>query len=491
MCPRRPNLSFKFISLVSLAFAAGSSALLNTPAAKADLGEVFGFGSRAGGLAGGSVAGAFDGFATYSNPAGLTALSRRNKRFVFSGGLTYNMPRFDAIDNVIIENDYTSDEPGPIRGNVEVDNYRETFGMVFGAGGVLAPQLWNLSVGAVGFVPVKQLAYMDTGRTFQPEYVLHRSRTQRPQFAAAVAVEPVRHLSFGAGLLSAFTLTSNADVFVQTDAPKPSSMRFAATLKPKLLPYFGVLYTSPLNQEDVTGENTGPATKGLGAKKGAFGLGFVTRVGGSSENEMVLDTSARVLNPLPALPFRFQAESAIYYDPLTLQWGAFWQYTAATRVYASVDYQFWGDFEAPALLITPSPGVNITAGGTPPFAVRNILVPRVAHEWAITPRVILRAGYSFRPSIFDGAPNGASNYLDPSRDIFTLGAGVWIDKLLGQPYPWRLDIHGAYHSMRGIDVSKQPGDERGLGTGARKVGAPGYKADGYVYGAGISMTVEI
>ncbi len=453
---------------------------LSATSAQANVGEAYGFGSRSAALGGATGAWGADGYASYYNPAQLTLQTER--RAVISFGAAYYQPVFNPIDNVVTDNDYVSDKPGPIRGNVSVDEYRPTFGTMLGATLRLMPQWWNLTAGVTGFLPLKHLAYMDTGQTFVPEYVLYRARTQRPQFAFALAVEPLTGFSAGAGVQAAFSLTTTADVFVQTDQPKPSTMRFAATLKPKFMPYLGLMY--------VSNKNDRKSVVGAESEQWAWSTGFVTRLAGSSDNDLSLNTGARVLNPLPALPFRFQALSAIYYDPLTFELSGSLQYLKQARLFLQVDYQVWSAYKAPALTIIPSSGVNITAGGPPAISPRDIIVPRVGHEYQLG-RATLRAGYSYRAGIFRGAPNGAGNYLDPDRDIFTAGLGWRFDHILDFNVPWTADFNGAYHSLREQNIVKTEGNEVGVGSGDRKIGAPGYEADGHVWGVGVSMTVAL
>lgn len=463
-----------FLIILTLA-----SALI--PRAEANIGEAYGFGSRSSALGGATNSFGFDGFAAYYNPAGLTYF--KEQRLSISAGLTYNQPHFSAIDNVVVDNEFVSDATGPVKGNVSVDDYKPTFGTVFGATMRLLPQYWNVSAGLTAFLPLKQLAYIDTGPAYIPEYVMYRARTQRPQFYFALAAEPLEGLSFGAGLNLAFSMTTSADVFVQTNTTRPTTMRFAASLQPQLIPYFGVLYVSSKNVRDA---HAAPDA----TPRWAYTLGSTVRLAGSSDNNMNLKTNARVLNPLPALPLNFAAASAMYYDPMTIDIGGSLQYTNRARVFLQLDYQAWSKFRAPVPAITPGSGISISSGSAAPMSPHDIFIPRIGHEF-YTGFVTWRAGYSYRPSIFSGEPNGSGNYLDPSRDIFTAGTGFRFQKLLDIPQPWNLDLHGTFQLLRTQHIVKTSGNELDEGTGDRKIGAPGYTANGYVWGVGASVSVAM
>ena len=447
--------------------------------ASANIADLYGFGSRNSALAGAGASWGFDGFAAELNPAGLTVA--KEKRILISVAGLYAHPSFKPINGVVVNNSYVSDK-GTETGNVSVDDYRDTVGSTLGVTVRLLPHIWNLSAGLTAYLPLKQIAYVDTGQAFIPEYVLHRARTQRPQVSTAIAVEPLEGFSIGAGMKVAYTLTSKADVFVQTTANKPTTMKFAANLKPKLIPQLGLLYVSKKNNRSE-GDNSF-----VKHSPGAFTLGFVFRAAGSSDGDITLNSNAAVLN-LSAIPLQFQALSSLYYDPMTFQLGGTLQYTERTRIYLELDYELWNKFEGPGLGVKPMGGTSLSAGAVPDYYSRNTFIPRIAHEWLIGSRSSVRLGYSYRPGIFKGAPNGAGNYLDPTQDIFTVGYGHRFEKLLDFNTPWDLNFHFAFHSMRSETIVKTSGNELGQGSGAMKIGAPGYDADGKIFVGGLSASI--
>jgi hypothetical protein len=475
LLPFRLKTAYLRASAIALVIAAlGLSSI-----AKANIGESYGFGSRTAALGGAGVSYGYGGYAAYHNPAGLPFTG--DKRLLIEAGALLMVPSFIPITNVVVENAYTSDKV--TFSDVEND-YRSTFGQELGLVYRLFPDAMNFTFGVAAFLPLQQVAYMDTGETFVPEYMLYRSRTQRPQVEVGFGGDLGHGIHVGVGFHLAFALTSSATVFLQTDSAKPSTMRFASSLKPKVAPVFGVLFTPPSYDTD---SSTPPV----------YTVGAVLRLPVSSPNSLFLKSGARAFGSFAALDFNFNALSTLFYDPLTIELGGTIQETPNARLYLQADYQAWSKFEAPALLILDpknescgnSPcGVNISGGKNPIFTYKDIIIPRVAEEITVGANTY-RVGYAFRPSILSGLPTGAGNYLDPPKHIFTAGYGRTFDHFLSYHTPCNLDFHVSYEQLLTQHVSKDPGDENGNGVGDLKIGAPGYDAGGKIYGGGVSLTL--
>jgi hypothetical protein len=448
--------------------------------ASANVGLDYGFGPQTAALAGAGAAYGFGAFAAYHNPAGLPF--QGEKRLKLQLGVKLMKPSFIAIDNVVTENEYNSDQITV--SNVDT-NYRSTIGQELGLVYRLFPASANLTFGIAGFLPLDQIAYMDTGETFVPEYVLYRSRTQRPQLELGFGADLSPRLHIGAGLHVAFTLTGSGTVFLQTEPATPSTMRFAASLKPKVGPQFGILYTSVTETPEEAPRLT---------------MGAVLRTPVSSDNAIYLRSAGRFLGKdAGALDFHFDAISTLFYDPLTLEYGLTYLTSPINRVYFQLEFQRWSKFEPPALLIVnptneacPSGNcaIPISPGQLPALTYRDIWVPRIADEIQLG-KVTLRAGYAYRQSIFrdDGnGPSGAGNYLDPSKHIFTAGAGIHFLHFLNFNVPCDIDFNLAWHHLVTQHVVKTAGDEAGTVTGS-KIGAPGYDAGGNIFGGGLSLSL--
>ncbi|HLE01027.1 MAG TPA: hypothetical protein VJB59_12240 [Bdellovibrionota bacterium] len=430
----------------------------------ANAGDTFGLSSRSAALAQATTAWAFDGFAGYSNPAGLPLSTRPedNRRMALTWSLLGMRPDFKPINGVTTTNSYTADRART--GDVDV-SYRSTLGQAFGVSYRLEDKA-KATLGLVFFLPLNQLAYLDTGEVYTPEYVLYRARTQRPQMELAAGAELVPGFHAGAGLHVSFGLTSTADVLLQS-GEKPSTMKFRATLKPKAAPYFGFLFMPGLKN---------------------FSLGGVLRLPVSANNDMVLESGLPVLGQV--VPFKFSVESAIFYDPLTIQLGTSWAATEHWRILAELDYQAWRNFKQPMVTLVGLPGGNpISSSMNPTFSYRDIVIPRLAHEVSWGEKIV-RLGYAYRPSIFKDLPNGPGNYLDPPQHIVTAGLGLRFKRFLHFDTPCSLDFHAGYHHLVTQQIAKTPGDETG-NPAESKIGAPGYDAGGKILGGGVSLSLAI
>lgn len=448
----------------------GATALLVSSVAHANIGDAYGWGVRSASLGGTGVSGHDDGYDASLNPALLS--KREGKKLKLSASIVFLQPEFKSINNIVIVNDFTGDKSaGNVdRGNVAND-YKPTLGTLMGASAQLTPSLGHLSFGFTLFTPLSQIAYFDSGETFIPEYVLYRSRTQRPQIEFALSSEVVEGVFLGLGSRLAFSLSTKADVFLQSASTSSSTMRFSASMRPRLVPYAGLL---------------------IAPKQSVAKVGLVFRAAADSPSTLVLGSSARVLGPLSTLNFAFNSNSSIYYDPMSVELGGEIAFSPELKVFGQVDYQRWSAFHAPVLSVevNRTSGVSMTNSILPLFEYRDIFIPRGGIESKVSPNTTLRGGYSYRPSIFKALPTGAGNYLDPDRHQFGLGIGYFIRDFLGIPSGATLDLNGTFQYLVSQTIQKTPGNELGTGSGDLKIGAPGYEAGGYVYGFGAGLTVQ-
>ena len=458
-----------------------------SPPARANVGEAFGFGARNEALAGAGAAWGFDGYAAYSNPAALALLT--DKRLVFSYGFLVMQPDFYSIDHVVTNNNYTSDASPATYGSVDT-SYKATMGTALGLGLRLFPEFFNLSAGVTVFLPVNQISYIDTGEVYQPEYVLYRARTQRPQIEIGTGADLGKHFFFGAGVHIGYGLTGNTTVFLNTDQTKISTMRFAATLKPKASPYLGILLAS--SNSTLRGPTSDPDSPG------AWTLGAVVRFANNSPADITVNTATRTFgSSLPAFDFHFEALAALYYDPFTAELGWSMQTSPFNRIFLQLEYQRWSDYQSSAVTIQgpqtdkcsgSSCGLAIAGSNNPSYTFRDIVVPRVGNEFELNRSTALRVGYTYHMSIFRDLPAGAGNYLDPPRHSFSAGVGFKFRHFIGFDTPNNVDIYASYERLVTQTISKSPGDETGA-AGDSKIGSPGYDAGGKIYGGGISLTL--
>jgi hypothetical protein len=271
----------------------------------------------------------------------------------------------------------------------------------------------------------------------------------------------------------AYSLTTKAEVFLQGDSARSSSMRFSTTMRPRFVPEVGVVYTS----DDRT-----------------TGGGLVIRAPAKSPSVLSLNSSARVLGDLARLNFGFTSNSAIYYDPMTIELGGHFMLLKSLKTSLQVDYQRWRGFDPPMLSVevNKTQGVTIANSILPAFQYKDVLVPRVGMEWDLgrSNQGKIRWGYYYRGSMIKGKQNGAGNYLDPARHHFGLGYSFFWPHFLGLNHGASIDFSGIFQHLVGYRVNKTPGNELGQGSGDLKVGAPGYPVGGFVWGLGTAMTVE-
>ncbi len=441
--------------------------------ASANVGDLLGFGAKTMGLGGAGVTGDTGGFAAYHNPAALAFESK--ERFFFSWGLAYLRPSFTSIGTVVTQNTYVADQLST--GSVDT-TYKDTFGQMLGVSYKLFPEFHNVTIGMVAFLPLAQLAYMDTGQAYIPEYVMYRSRSQRPQIEAAVGAQITPDISFGVGLHTSFTVTGNASVFLNTQSNTTSTMNFATSLKPGFSTYAGLL------------ANFGGETK-------PFSVGLVVRAPNSSNLTMPLSSSARVFGNFAAVDFGFTGNSVLFYDPAAIELGGSWK-IGASRFVAQLDHQWWNTYLGPAMsMSTPSvtncQGTNCSSlqlapGVTVNPDVVNLLIPRAGWEYRWSSVHTMRLGYSYRGSIFKVIPNGNGNYLDPAKHIVTAGWGLDFNSFLGFTVPSHIDFSLNYQQLLSQHIVKTAGNEVG-NMSDQKIGSPDYYAGGQLYGGAFTLAL--
>lgn len=447
--------------------------------ADAAIGDRFGFTSEDSALAGARVASPeISSASAFVNPAQLSLGPDTARRapddsrasdIRFHWSVLYSDPKFEKIDGVVTKNPVNSDETGSFVQEVDTD-YPATFGQSvgFSVRSKKSDRRWGL--GAVAYLPLDRFALLDSGESFVPEYTLHRGRTQKPEFQAALSGLLAKRLSFGAGIALGARLTSDTTIFLNQGAGTVSTMRIAASVKTQATPYVGLDYVA----------------------SDAVALGLVVRLASSAPESLRVAANARAVAGVSAQDFSFPALATMYYDPFTVSTGATWKYGSASVLSFQLDYQAWSKFESPVLIVQnqgcdPNCGIDFAPGRDLSRPTRDLFVPRVGHTWTIGSNAV-RVGYAYRPGIYRGAPTEAGNAIDPDEHRLSAGFGR---NLLSIPFfdaPGRLDLHAAYSLYPKETVVKSAGDENG-NLANEKVGAPGYETGGHEWGAG--FTVEL
>jgi len=314
--------------------------------------------------------------------------------------------------------------------------------------------------------------------------VMSRARMQRPIIALALAAKPTDHFSVGLGLHVSYGITANGTAFLQTANNTTSSMRISASIKPQASPNLGWLLTSQKNQDQT----------------GSWSLGQMFRMANSSDVTLAFNSSARAFGSLAALDLRFGGTAAMFYDPLSLETGFTWKHARHARLLLQADFQNWRKFKRPALQIdSQEESCQQEAGGTcdpllvnpttlPALALRNIWIARIAEEWTFGSQS-LRLGYSYRPSIFQGPPQEAGNYLDPAKHTASIGMGWKFDSFFGWQAPATIDFHANYQALVTQQITKTALNE--VGQAGVKIGSPGYTAGGHAWGGGATLNLSL
>lgn len=433
--------------------------------AQAHIGSELGFSSRSVSLGGAVVADTVRADSAYTNPASLSQPDPLNpdQRLRVHWSLLYLMPDFKSIPNVVIENTETGDSLRS--GNVDTE-YPDTLGQSFGLSYAFKNSSLGWSLGMQAYLPLNRLALVDSGEPFIPEYFMHRSRTQRPEFAMAVSARPSSATSYGAGIRLGSTLNANTTVFLQNDtAGKVSSMRMSASLKTKAVPYAGAEW----KQSDTVR------------------WAATARMPLQQDETILVRASARAIGTVSALDFTLPAIATMSYDPWSVSLGTSWRHSSTQTLFFQLDYEFWSRFKAPTMIIQDPEttgctgagcGVQFANGENGPFKYRNIFIPRIGHEWAVGDDAF-RLGYAFRPTILkDSGLAGNNNLLDPPEHRFSAGYGFKFKSFLDFDTPCGLDLHVNVTYLPGQNVQK---------TGASAIGAPGYETGGIIWGSGATL----
>ncbi len=433
--------------------------------AEAHVGSEIGFTSRSVALGGAVVADTVRGDSTYTNPAALSQPDPfdPDKRLRVQWSLIYLMPSFKSIPNVVVQNTETGDS---LQNGAVDTEYPDTLGQSFGLGYAFKNSKMGLSLGLQGYLPLNRLALVDSGEAFIPEYFMHRSRTQRPEFALALSSRPSSDSSYGVGVRLGSTMNANTTVFLQNDAAgKVSSMRIAASLKTKAVPYAGAEW------------------------KHSESLRFAAtaRMPLEQNEYIMVHASARAIGTVSALDFTMPAMATMNYDPWSFSMGTSWRHSSSQTLFMQIDYELWSRFKAPTLIIQDPEttgctgagcGVQFASGQNGPFRYQNILIPRIGHEWALGDDSF-RLGYSFRPTILkDSGSAGNNNLLDPPEHRFSAGYGFRFKSFLDFDTPCGLDLHANMSYLPGKNIVK---------TSSTAIGAPGYDSGGFIWGGGATL----
>lgn len=401
-----------------------------------------------------------DGASIFQNPASLSRPSTGKFEFLWS--LIWAEPQVTEISSVLVENSTNSDRN--YTGNVDTD-YPTVIGQAIGLNYQWTKSPIKPAFGFLTYLPIDRFAQLDSGEPFQPDYVLMRSRLQKPEFHFGGSIQPSNEFRVGAGVQLGATLNSKTSVFLQSNSntANSSSMRISASMKTKASPYFGVQWEP--TRTYLTGLNV--------------------RLPLSNPETFQVRASARTIGNVAALDFNYSALATAYYEPLSVEWGNRLELTPDVVVLGQVDYQAWSRFEAPQLEIeppsttqcAPNCGVQFAPTRYPSFTARDAFIPRVGMEIRA-----FRMGYAYERSIFknDDSSN-ANNMVDPNKHRFSAGYRFMGTSFLETDLPWTIDFHALWTYLERQTIRRAAGE----------LGSPGFEVGGNLFGAGLSLNLSL
>lgn len=354
--------------------------------------ELFGFGARSPGLAGGGVADANDYSSVYTNPAGLARV--RHKGLAIGTAAT----RFRlAVNNR----------------RKDIDNGTA---LIFGGavpiplGGALSERV----VLGLGFhIPNQALVRVDRPLVGEPTFVLLDNRADSLAVQVALGVRITDRLSVGAGVLILAALAGK--ITVTNDAAGAFVSQSEQRLETDVAPIVGARYEL----------------------RADLALGLAARAPSRSDYNIEIETD---LTSIPlGLPELAVAGNA-QYDPGMVALGAAYVADPRLTLFADLEYRRWSAF--------PRPTENPVIGGSPTPApgFHDTVVPRLAAEATrdVGPATLRpRVGYAF---FLSPAPQatGEATLLDNHRHMLSAGLGVSLD--VGA-VPMRFDLWTQVHLL--------------------------------------------
>lgn len=391
-----------------------------------------------------------------SSPSSIFSLLSPNQDIEIEFGIEYSHSSLPVVRNVVTENSSTSTALGPGQtksGDVQSD-YPDTVAQVFKFQAMLNRE-HRFTVAAKTFLPLNGIANIDTGNTYQPEFVLYRAETQRPRILLTSGIDLGPEWRVGLGLDVAFSVSAQAQVFLQSGAGTVSDQRISAKVKPGFVPQASIAFHE--FALTVRGEN-----------RADFDL--TTMAGGSVFS-----------NVGAGIDFSYAAQSALFFQPWQFELTGQSDLSPSLLLKYGVSYELWGGFKTRAAVVDscPSGPTNCTSqfssGQAPQYRARNIFVPEVGINWsAFESASFLEFEYQFKDSIFKGTPSGVGNYLDPPRHDFKLGYTHLTQA------GWQWNIHGTVSRLTSQTVVK---------LDPKSIGGPGYSVDGWLYGGGLSVAI--
>ena len=418
--------------------AAASAALwaastLSAPAASANLYDLYGFNPRAAAMGGAMTAAAHDFTATFYNPGAMTV----DKSARVGAGVIGILPAL-FVDRAVADPKQPTVLPEPSVGF--------TLGWIYPMGGVFDDKL---ALGVSLYLPVGELARVQGLARQAPQFYMFQSMHDKLVFLAAAAFEPWEWLSLGAGIQILADLTGGASLHLDVVDGRFEQREFSVELQPSASLLVG-LHVRPVD-----------------------GLAFGVSWRGQSSISFSLPIH---VTEGDALDIRLDVSQTVLWTPHQVSFGLSYDLPSLDLQLAiDATVAFWS--AAP----DPSPHIRVDIGGrllddlglgdaldlslhTAPveMAFVDTVIPRAGFEYKALEWLLLRTGYSFRPTPLP-RQSGATAYLDNDAHVVSFGAGlVFQDPLEVHVHPLTVDLAAqATILTRRTVLRTDPGDPIG------------------------------
>jgi hypothetical protein len=381
--------------------------------------------------------------------------------FVAEFGIHFMRTSFPKMTDVVVENPQTSTQATAQYGTIQPETPDILVQTLFLQ--TYLREIDRFTVALKSSLPLNGLAVLDTGSIYRPEYVLYRQTKQRPEVTLFSGIDLAKDFRIGLGVDVGFSVTAQADVFLQAGSNQYSDQRIVAKMKPFFVPIAAVELSDWT--ASVRGENR-------------------------SKLDLNASAGARVFGTVAAgINFDYLSSSTLYYQPWAFEISHVWQLSPNVVLRPSLGYELWTGFQSPAAVIVNSvpnncngqPGCTATfsPGAQPEYRARNIWVPAVGVAFGQIENGQFRLGYRYKFSIFESTPTGIGNYLDPPRH----------DGLIGYRFALQSGIELGYFIQGSRLVSQTVVKSNSTEIGATSPTSRGYQAGGWWYGAGLEVSI--
>jgi long-subunit fatty acid transport protein len=407
--------------------------------------NLYGYGAENISLGNATVSLPLDAFSQNYNPA-LMSLEPRS---LFSFGLDGAITSFESINRVIV------DTPSLGATQVTVGDVNTATPDSFLA--TLACQtplsLKKKDPIHLGFYlasPVQRMLGIDTQDSFQPQYAMYLSDTQKLVAGLNTSIRFFDRFSIGLGAELYFG--QGVTGILRQPAGGNSTSRLKVDVKPQIAPIIGTEF-------EVSR---------------FWKLGASYHAKEDFQTNINLQDSISLLGPVPV---NFTARTSYNFEPETFRAGLSFT-DDKTGVAFGADWQRWAGFSGTTVILNYSTFTGTFGQTLPPTPYHDVIVLHggVEHKFSIN---TLRAGYTFMPTPVP-EQSGESNILDSDKHVVAVGWGHTFETELIDGLV-KLDLAAFVQMLQPKQVIK---------NSSQSVGYPGYKIGGTIYGYSSTLTLQ-